>query len=219
MAEMLGKIPPQSPEAEMAVLGAMLIEKEAVVRAIEILDSGDFYKSAHKAIYNAITELFSNNEPVDEITVVEKLKKEKVLQDIGGASYITSLTNFVSTAANIENYAKIVKEKSILRAIIVAGTNMVELGYRDDSIPDEILDRSEAKLFEINNNRTQKGFSDLPKALRETLKYMEQIHKDRRDVPGLATGFTDLDDLTTGFNPGELIIIAGSLVWAKLLLH
>jgi len=209
MAEMLGKIPPQSPEAEMAVLGAMLIEKEAVVKAIEILDSGDFYKSSHRAIYNAITELFSNNEPVDEITVVEKLKKEKVLQDIGGASYITSLTNFVSTAANIENYAKIVKEKSVLRAIIVAGTNMVEMGYRDDSIPDEILDQSETKLFEINNSRTQKGFSDLPKALRATLEYMEKIHKDKRDVPGLASGFTELDDLTTGFNPGELIIIAG----------
>ncbi len=192
----------------MAVLGSMLIEKEAVIKTVDILTDKDFYKDSHQSIFRIIRDLHFENHAVDTITVSSELKKKNLLTDIGGASYIASLINSVSTSANVEHYAKIVREKSILRQVISVGTDMVSSAFREKGSAEEILDNSETLLFGISQQRITKGFSAVNDLVHPTLDYLERINKNKKDVPGLRTGFTDFDKMTAGLQPSELILIA-----------
>lgn len=208
MAELIDKIPPQAIEAEMAVLGSMLIEKEAIVKVLDVVTDQDFYKEAHKQIFREIRDLYLENQSVDAVVVSSRLKKDQLLNEVGGASYITELISRVSTAANVEHYAQIVREKSILRQVIVTGTNIVTAAFNEKTSADEILDIAESTLFNIAQSRSTHGFSSVSELIHPALEYLEKLHKNKKDIPGLRTGFTELDSMTAGLQPSELILLA-----------
>ncbi|HBU69031.1 MAG TPA: replicative DNA helicase [Elusimicrobia bacterium] len=208
MADLIDRIPPQSLDAEMAVLGSMLIEKEAIIKAVDIVSDEDFYKESHRQIFIVMRDLYLENQAVDAITVTDALKKNKLFADLGGGSYITSLINSVSTAANIEYYAAIVRDKSILRQMINTGTQIVASSFNEKMPANEILDKAGEALFDITQKGAKRGFVDVSKLVHPTLDYLEKLNRDKKDVPGLRTGFTMLDSMTAGLQPAELIIIA-----------
>ncbi|MHB9154552.1 MAG: replicative DNA helicase [Endomicrobiales bacterium] len=208
MAELIDRIPPQALDAEMAVLGAMLIEKEAVTRAVDIVHENDFYKEFHKQIFRVIRDLYIENQAVDAITVGDKLKPNKLFADMGGAAYLASLINSVSTAANVEYYANLVREKSVLRQLINTGSEIVNAAFNEKDSAEVILDRSESLLFNIAQRKAAKGFTHIHDLVHPALDRIEKLHIDKKYVPGLRTGFTDLDKMTAGLQPSELIILA-----------
>ncbi len=208
MAELIDKIPPRSLDAEMAVLGSMLIEKEAIIKVVDLIKDTDFYTDAHRYIFRAIRDMYINNAPVDAITISDEMKTRQLLEAVGGAAYLTSLIHSVATAANVEHYAGIVREKSILRQLIITGTDMVTAAYNEKNSPEEILDKSEAMLYNVSERNASKGFSSVPDMIHSTLEFIEKVHKDRKDIPGLRTHFDDLDNMLAGLQPSELIILA-----------
>jgi len=209
MADIVDRIPPQAIEAETAVLGSMLIEKEAVLKVLDILRDTDFYKGAHRNIFRIIRDLYMENQPVDTITVSAKLKTEKLLEDIGGGAYLTQLVNSVSTAANVEHYAEIVHEKAILRTLITVGSDIVGEAFNEKSSPTDILFKAGEILYKVSEDAQEKGFVPLSELVHPALERIEKLHADKKDVPGLRTGFDDFDRMTAGLQPSELIIIAG----------
>jgi len=202
------KVPPQAIDAEMAVLGAMLIEKEAITKVVEIISEIDFYKEVHRQIFVTARDLYLENQPADIITISDRLKKNGMFAEAGGASYLTSLIDSVQTAANVEHYANIIRDKSILRQLVNAGSEIVTEAFNERNLPSEILDKSQASLFKISQSKNSRGFSKVSELVRPTLKNLEKLHSDKKDIPGLRTGFTDLDAMTAGLQPSELIIIA-----------
>lgn len=204
----LDRVPPQNIEAERSTLGSMLLEKDAIFKGSEILRPEDFYREAHRVIFEVVIQLANKGEPVDIITVSEELKRREMLDKIGGVAYLTDLANSVPTAANIEYYARIVEEKSILRSIISVATNIVSLGYSGSEEVDRILDEAEKQIFQISQKRNIKGFVSLKSILIETFERIEQIYESKGGVTGLPTGFTDLDRMTAGLQPSDLIILA-----------
>ncbi len=206
----LEKLPPQSLDAEMALIGAMLIEEDAAIKAIELVKEEDFYSKVHQIIFDAVRKLVDlQNQNVDIVTVNDKLKTNPMYADAGGIRYLTSLIDKVKTAANVEDYANIIKDKSILRQIVNAGTKMVTEAYSEKKTPIDILDDSQEIIFNISKQNTLTDFV-LPSALiPETVTKLEKLHNDKKDVSGLRTGFDNLDKLTSGLQPSELIILAG----------
>ncbi|MDR1942100.1 MAG: replicative DNA helicase [Endomicrobium sp.] len=202
------KVPPQAIDAEMAVIGAMLIEREAITKAVDIISSDDFYKEIHRQIFIASRDLYLENQPADIITISDRLKKSPVFSEAGGASYLTSLIDSVQTAANVEHYASIIRDKSILRQLVSAGSNIVSEAFNEKYAPNEILDKSQAALFEIMKSKSGSGFSKVSELVRPTLKILEKLHSDKKDIPGLRTGFSEFDVMTAGLQPSELIILA-----------
>jgi len=205
----IGRLPPQAPEIEMAVLGAMMLEQNAVLRVIEMLDAGIFYKDANQKIFLVISALFERNEPIDIITVAEELKRKNWLEKIGGSYYLTECTSKVTSAANVEYHARLIIEKSILRRLISVGTDIVGEAYEATDDPTELLDRAEQKIFDISQRRLRKGFTEISSELSKSLSIIEDYHKRGGEVIGVPTGFKDLDALTSGFQDSDLIIIAG----------
>ena len=203
-----GRVPPQNIDAERSTLGSMLLEKEAILKGAEILRPEDFYREAHRVIFEAVLRLANKGEPVDIITVSEELKQANMLEKVGGTPYLTALANTVPTAANIEYYARIVEEKSLLRSIINAATNIVSMGYAGTEEVDNILDEAEKQIFQISQKRNVKGYVSLKNILVETFERIEKIYESKGGVTGLPTGFTDLDRMTAGFQPSDLIILA-----------
>ncbi|MBQ3942791.1 MAG: replicative DNA helicase [Elusimicrobia bacterium] len=202
------KTPPQSIDAEMALLGAMLIEKDAIIKAMELVKEEDFYKEVHKLIFGAIKEL-SDREVAEPVTVSNRLKTNKLFNDAGGIKYLFSLIDAAQTAANVEYYANIVKDKSILRQIITVGSNMVTDAFSEDSPSETILDDAQTVLFNISKQNNATDFSTPEELVPSVVSKLENLYKDRNDVPGLRTGFTELDKMTAGLQQSELIIIAG----------
>ncbi|MCL2485037.1 MAG: replicative DNA helicase [Endomicrobia bacterium] len=202
------KVPPQAIDAEMAALGAMLIEKEAVIKLADIIKPDYFYKEIHKQIYLTARDLFLENQPVDIITVSDRLKKNAIFAEVGGVAYLTSLIDSVHTAANVEHYAEIIRDKAILRSLIHTGSEIVTEAFNEKYPPNEILDKSQAALFDIAKTNNDKGFSKISELVTPTLKILEKLHSDKKDIPGLRTGFTELDAKTAGLQPSELIILA-----------
>ncbi|AKL97395.1 replicative DNA helicase [Endomicrobium proavitum] len=202
------KVPPQALDAEMAVLGAMLIEKEAITKAIDIIKEDDFYKEVHRQIFTVARDLYLENQPADIITIADKLKKVSMFSEVGGVSYLTSLIDSVQTAANVEHYASIIRDKSILRNLINAGSQIVTDAFNEKYSPEEILDQSQSRLFNISQVKNNNGFVKVGELVRPTLKILEKLHSDKKDIPGLRTGFSELDVMTAGLQPSELIIIA-----------
>jgi replicative DNA helicase len=204
----LDRIPPQNIEAERSTLGSMLLEKEAIYKGVEFLKPEDFYREAHRVIFEVVTHLANKGEPVDIITVSEELNQRNMLDKIGGVAYLTALANSVPTAANIEYYAKIVEEKALLRAIITAATDIVAMGYAGTEDVTVILDEAEKRIFQISQKRNVRGFISLKSILIETFERIEKIYESKGGVTGLPTGFVDFDRMTAGLQHSDLIILA-----------
>ncbi|PRX31826.1 replicative DNA helicase [Orenia metallireducens] len=206
--EEMDRVPPNSIDAEKSTLGSMLLDRDAIAKVIEILKPKDFYREAHTIIFNAINRLFDKGEPVDLVTVSEELNETGHLEAVGGASYITSLVNSVPTAANVEHYAKIVEEKAILRRLIKTADQIAQLGYKGDQEIDNILDQSEQLVFNLSQRRTVQTFDGIKDILMDTFDNLEKLYNNKGDVTGIATGFRDLDKMTSGLQPSDLFILA-----------
>jgi len=203
------KLPPQNIEAEQSVLGGILIENKAINKVMEILTDDDFYRDAHSKIYNAIINLSERDEPADLITLTNELRKVDQLDSVGGASYVASLIDSVPTAANIEYYAKIVKEKSILRKLIQTSTEIITQGYEDQGDVEGFLDEAERAIFEISEKRVKPSFYSIRDIVKESFKTIEKLYEKKEMVTGVPSGFKELDRMTAGFQPSDLIIVAG----------
>ena len=202
------RVPPQNIEAEQAVLGAMLIDKEAIAKASEILTSSDFYREAHRVIFNAMLELYNKNEAVDMVTVTEILKRDNKLEDIGGLAYITSLANVVLTAANVKYHADIVAEKSVLRQLVRVSTEIAAMGYEANEDVGTLLDTAESRILEISNRKKKVDFTPINDVLMESVQNIEKLINNKGGLTGLPSGFADLDKLTSGLHPSDFIILA-----------
>ena len=203
------KLPPQNIEAEQSVLGGILIENEAINKVMEILSVDDFYRDAHQKIFSAMVNLTEKDEPVDLITLTNDLRKKSQLDSIGGASYLASLSDSVPTAANIEYYAKIVKEKAILRKLIQTSTEIITQSYQDRGDVEDLLDEAEQAIFQISENRVRPSFYPIKKIVKDSFEIFQRLYEKKELVTGVSSGFKGLDRMTAGFQPSDLIIIAG----------
>ncbi len=216
LGENLEKIPPQNLEAERSVLGAMLLEKETIPRVVQIIsDSNYFYLSTHKLIYEAILSLFESNKPVDLITLREKFHKQGKLDKIGGSSYIADLVNCVITTANVDYYAQIVKEKYILRNLLKVANEISYLSYNDSFDLDVILDKSQSLIFNVIQQTSQTSYVHIKEILAKTFEHIEALYEKKEQITGIPTGFDELNRLTSGFQPSDLIVIAGRPAMGK----
>lgn len=211
----LGKIPPNDIEAEQAILGCMLTDKDAVISAIEVLKEEDFYREDNKAIYSAIMNLYNKAEPIDIITVKAELASLGKLESVGGLEYLAELPEKVPTTANIDKYIKIVEEKSVLRSLIKTSNELITLGYDDTQEVDEIIDVAEKKIFNLMQNRNQKGYTPLKDVLVDTFAQLEQLYNQKQQITGVPTGFLDLDYKTSGLHKSDLVLIAARPAMGK----
>jgi replicative DNA helicase len=203
------KLPPQNVEAEQSVLGGILIENGAIHRVMELLSPDDFYRDAHKRIFNGLLDLSERDEPADLITLTHELRKKDQLDSVGGASYVASLIDAIPTAANIESYARIVKEKAVLRRLIEAATEIVTQGYEDREDVEGLLDEAERAIFQIADNRVRPSFYPIREIVKSSFKNLEKLFEKKEMITGVPSGFKNLDLLTAGFQPSDLIIVAG----------
>jgi replicative DNA helicase len=204
-----GRVPPQAVDVEMAVLGAMLLDKGAIAKGIEILDDLSFYKPAHQRIFAGMVALFEKSEPVDLITLVEELRRRAELDKVGGEYYLTELTTRVTTAANIEYHAHIVLEKALMRQLILSSSEVVGRAYSETEDALDLLDEAEQKIFQISEQRMKKSFISMNTAVHQTMEMLESIHGKHSGVTGVPSGFTELDNYTGGFQNSDLVIVAG----------
>jgi replicative DNA helicase len=203
------KLPPQNIEAEQSILGGILIENEAINKVMEFLTDDDFYREAHRRIYHAILNLSERDEPADSITLINELRKMNQLDSVGGASYIASIIDSVPTAANIEYYARIVKEKSLLRRLIQTSTEIITQSYEDRSDVEGFLDEVERSFFEISEKRVKPSFYPIRDIVKNSFKTIERLYEKKELITGVPSGFRELDQKTAGFQPSDLIIVAG----------
>ncbi|KAF0218876.1 MAG: replicative DNA [Geobacteraceae bacterium] len=205
----LRKLPPQSIEAEMSILGGILLDNEAINRVLEILTPEDLYRESHRKILRAMIDLNERGEPCDLVTMTSILKTKGELEEVGGGAYLVTLVDYVPTAANIAYYCKIVKEKGVTRKLITAATDIVTQGFNDQVAVEELLDNAQKVIFEISENRLRPAFYPVGAVLKDTIKNLELLYEKKEHVTGVPTGFLDLDDKTAGFQRGDLVIIAG----------
>ena len=202
------RVPPQSIEAEQSVLGAMLIDKEAIAKVTEVLNADDVYREAHRVIFTAMLELYNKNEAVDLITVTDILRRDNKLEDIGGIAYITSLANIVLTAANVKYHADIVAEKSVLRQLVKVSTEIAAMGYEANDEVGVLLDTAESRILEISNRKKKADFTPISAVLMDSVQSIEKLLNNKGGLTGIPTGFNDLDKLTSGLHPSDFIILA-----------
>lgn len=211
----MGRVPPHSLEAERSVLGSMLLEKEAIIAGTEIIKEDDFYYDAHRVIYEAITSIYSRDEPVDLITLSEELKKKNQLESIGGTSYLGELSDEIATTANIRYYCDIVEEKSILRRLIKASNEIIAKGYDGDEEIGNIIEMAEKKIFDITQKKNQSGPESIKNVLMESLSNIEKMAESQGQLTGVTTGFIDLDNKTSGLQKSDLVLIAARPAMGK----
>ncbi len=204
----LGRVPPQAVEVEQAVIGAMLLDGRAVGRAIEMLDEGIFYNAPHEYIYSAMVRLYERSEAVDQLTVAEELKAAGRLDESGGVVYLAELAAGVASAANLEHHAKIVVDRGLSRGLIEASSEIANRAYEGQSNVYELIDWAEQRIFSLSERRLSQGFEPLETVLHETFEHIERAHERVSTVSGVDTGFGDMNDMTSGFQPGDLIILA-----------
>lgn len=209
VSEIIEKVPPHNIEAEVAVLGSMLLGEDAISKAIECLDETCFYKEPHRRIFSSVINLYNRNKAVDLVTLIEELKKAGSLNDIGGPSYITGLVNSVPTSANILYYAKIVKEKSILRHLITTATQIVQESFEPDSDVDDLLDRAETLIFEISSRKVESNVVHIKEIIKGSIERIDLLYQKKENVTGLPSGFYEFDTMTAGLQDSDLIVIAG----------
>jgi replicative DNA helicase len=202
------RTPPQDMEAEQCVLGAMLMSKDAIADVVEVLRGTDFYRPAHEQVYNAVLDLYGRGEPADAVTVSDELGKRGELLRIGGAPYLHTLLASVPVAANAGYYAQIVHEKAILRRLVDASVRIGQMSYAAEGDVDDIVDRAQAEVYSVTDRRLSEDYKPLSELMQPTLDEMEAIESRGAGLSGVPTGFADLDELTNGLHPGQLVIIA-----------
>ena len=211
----VAKIPPNDIEAEQAVLGSMLTDKDAVISAIEVLKKEDFYREDNKAIFEAMISLYNRPEPIDIITVKDELLSIGKFDVVGGLEYLADLPEKVPTTANVEKYIKIVEEKSILRNLIRTSNELITLGYDETQEVNSVMDQAEKKVFDLMQNRNQTGYSQIRDVLVDSFAQLERLYNQKEGITGVPSGFADLDLRTAGFHNSELIILAARPAMGK----
>ena len=211
----LGKIPPHDIDAEQAVLGSMLTDKDAVAEAIETLKEEDFYRDDNKAIFEAVLNLYSKSEPVDIITLKDELESMGKFEQVGGFEYLANLPDKVPTTANVQKYIKIVEEKSLLRNLIKTANEIIDLGYSSTEDVEDIMDNAERKIFDIMQRKSQKGYTPIKDVLVESFTKLEELYNRKQHITGVPTGFVELDYKTAGLHGSELILVAARPAMGK----
>jgi len=201
-------IPPQNIDAEISLLGAILLDKDAIIKIADIVVPDDFYKDAHGVIYGAMVTLYEHREPIDVITLTNKLEELRKLDIVGGGSYIATLASSVPSAANILHYAKIVSGKAVLRKLLHASADISDIAMHEDKEISEILDHAEQTIFAVSQKHTKESFIAIKDILTESFDRLDELHKNKDKIRGVPTGFKDLDNLLAGFQPSDLIILA-----------
>ncbi|MBV8356190.1 MAG: replicative DNA helicase, partial [Candidatus Eremiobacteraeota bacterium] len=207
-AGVIDRIPPQNLEAEMALLGSVLVDREMMATVSEIVQPSDFYAAMHETIYTALFSLYERGEPLDKVTLSEELKRRNQLEKVGGLAYLTSLMDTVPTAASAEYYAHIVREKATLRGLIHAGTQVTAIGYEGEEDVEEALDRCEQIVYEVGKRQARGGFTQVSQMLKPVFDNLDRLFSQHGDRIGITSGFRDIDDHTAGFQPGNLIVLA-----------
>lgn len=210
-----GKIPPQNVDAEMSLLGAVLIDEETLADITEHVKPHDFYDKRHAVIYDAILRLYEKNKPVDLLTLTDELKRKKELDEIGGSAYLTELTNYVPTAAHAESYAEIVAQKAVRRRLIKASGEISELGYDEQTSTQELLQQAEAELFSVSDQSLKQDLVSLESILTDSFDRIEELHRNKGSLRGVRTGYRDLDNMTAGLQRSDLIILAARPAMGK----
>jgi len=205
----LGRNPPQNISAEQAALGSMLLQEEAILHSIDILKPEDFYQKSHQIIFQCILDLFEKSRGVDLVTLTEELNRKNLLEKIGGVTYLTNLINSVPTAANIEYYSKIIEEKSILRHLINNITKIISMAYEEKEDAKILLDKAEHLVFEISDRNIRQSFVPIKEIIQDSYEKIEDLYHREEFITGVPSGYEELDDITTGFQPSELIVVAG----------
>lgn len=209
------KIPPHNLDAEMSLLGAVLIDEEVLAESSDKVHAADFYDKRHKMIFDAMMRLYEHHRPVDLLTLSDELQKKDELETVGGSSYLTELTNYVPTAANAAAYAEIVSQRAVRRRLIKASADIAEMGYDDDANTQEILERAESELFSVSDTSLKQDLVSLEQILTESFDRMEELHRDRGKLRGVRTGWRDLDNMTAGLQRSDLIILAARPAMGK----
>lgn len=202
------KLPPQSLDAEKALLGSLMLDKEGITKVVDFLRLGDFYKTSHNQIYQAMVELFEKNEPIDLLTITQKLEEKKELKNIGGASFLSELLQIVPTPAHLLHYAKIVREKKVLRDLIRTSDEISALGYNENEDIDLLLDEAESKIFSISQKSLTQTFVPIKSELDKAFERIDRIHSNKEALRGVTTGLPKLDNILGGFQKGDLILLA-----------
>lgn len=213
--EDMSRIPPHSVESEQSILGSIILDKDAIITVAETINPGDFYKEAHKIIYESMLRLNSNNEPIDLITLIEELRKEGNLDNVGGISYLTSLSTIVPTTSNVKYYANIVKEKSVMRQLIKASNEIINLGYGGSTDVQEILDKAEKNIFDISQEKSGDEIKPINLVLQDAYDMIESLYTNKSDVTGITTGFVDLNKKINGLQRTDLILVAARPAMGK----
>jgi len=211
----VGKIPPQNLDAEMSLLGAVLIDEETLADISEHVTANDFYDKRHAIVYAAMMRLYEKNRPVDLLTLTEELKRKNELEAIGGSAYITELTNYVPSAAHAEAYAELVGQKAIRRRLIKASADISELGFDEETSTQELLERAEAELFSVSDQSLKQDLVSIESILTESFDRMEELHRNKGSLRGVRTGYRDLDNMTAGLQRSDLIILAARPAMGK----
>ncbi len=210
-----GKIPPQNVDAEMSLLGAILIDEEVLADVTEHVKPHDFYDKRHAVIYDAIMRLFEKNKPVDLLTLTDELKRKAELEEVGGSAYLTELTNYVPTAAHAESYAEIVAQKAVRRRLIKASADISELGFDEQTTTQELLQQAEAELFAVSDQSLKQDLISLESILTDSFDRLEELHRNKGALRGVRTGYRDLDNMTAGLQRSDLIILAARPAMGK----
>lgn len=213
--KLVAKIPPHNLDAEMSLLGAILIDEEVLSDVTDKIKSDDFYEKRHQVIFAAMMRLFERHRPIDLLTLSDELEKKDELEMVGSSSFLSELTNYVPTAANASTYAELVAQRAVRRRLIKASGEIAELAYQDDSNTQEILERAEAELFSVSDMSLKQDLVSLEQILTESFDRMEELHRDRGKLRGIRTGWRDLDNLTAGLQRSDLLIIAARPAMGK----
>ncbi len=210
-----GKVPPQNIDAEMSLLGAVLIDEETLADISEHVTAKDFYDKRHALIYGGMMRLYERHKPVDLLTLTDELKKKDELETIGGSAYLTELTNYVPTAAHAEAYAEMVAQKAVRRRLIKASAEISELGFDEETTTQELLEKAEAELFSVSDQTIKQDVVSLDTILTESFDRMEELHRNKGALRGIRTGYRDLDNMTAGLQRSDLIILAARPAMGK----
>jgi len=209
------KIPPQNVDAEMSLIGAVLIDEDVLADVTEAVSANDFYDKRHQTIYEAMVRLFEHHKPVDLLTLTEELNKKSLLEDVGGSAYLAELTNYVPTAAHATTYAEIVAQKAVRRRLIKASADISELGYDEEFNVQELLEKAETELFAVSDQNLKQDLSSLESILLESFDRLEELHRNKGQLRGVKTGYRDLDNMTAGLQRSDLIILAARPAMGK----
>ncbi len=202
------KVPPQNSDAEASLLGSILIDGDAIVKIADVVKTEDFYDERHGQIYEAAKKLYARRSPIDVLTLADELKKSEQLAVVGGASYLSELTNFVPTAAHVVTYAEIVADKAMRRRLIKASEEIVQLGFSEETAVQEVIEQAESQLFNVSQQYVKQDVVSLEQILGESFERLDELHKDKGTIRGVPTGFKDLDNILAGLQRSDLIILA-----------